>query len=159
MSKFRRKTSKPNSSFSLCAVNTYHIYIYIKEQPQQAALKGTISRVGCMRRGKTGKWWVLAQPPYWRKSELNSWEVKGSAIVLFLFYVNISAMLPRFRSSSQPLTMPVPWVILRVRWSILVVSTLVTASCFLAGNRESKLKSTTFYFLLLFSVFLSFLFS
>ena len=35
----------------------------------------------------------------------------------------------------------------------------VTVSCFLAGNREAELKPTTFSSFLLFSVFLSFLFS
>ena len=35
----------------------------------------------------------------------------------------------------------------------------VTASGFLTGNREAELKSITFYSLLLFRVFLSFLFS
>ena len=46
------------------------------------------------------------------------------------------------------------------RWVYpLSVSTLVTASRFLAGNSEADLNSTTFYSLLLFSSFLSFLFS
>ena len=40
-----------------------------------------------------------------------------------------------------------------------MVSPWATASCFLAGNREAPLKSTTFSSLLLYRVFLSFLFS
>ena len=39
--------------------------------------------------------------------------------------------------SFQPLTIPAPWVILFIGWSITMVSTLVTASRFLAGNRLS----------------------
>ena len=38
--------------------------------------------------------------------------------LLFLFYVNVSGMRPRSRFYSQLLTIPAPWVILRVRWSI-----------------------------------------
>ena len=40
--------------------------------------------------------------------------VRGSALVSVLFYVNISGM-------RQALTIPVPWVLLRVRWSIPLV--------------------------------------
>ena len=46
-------------------------------------------------------------------------EVKGPALV-FLNNVNISGMRPWSRLSSQPLTIPAPWV-LRVRWSIILV--------------------------------------
>ena len=54
--------------------------------------------------------------------------------------------LPWFSSASGGLS---PW---------LIVSTLVTASRFLLGNREAELKPTTFFSLLLSRVFLSFLF-
>ena len=51
-----------------------------------------------------------------------------------LFYVNISRMRPRSRLSSQPLTIPTPWVI-RVWWCIPLVPPWATASRFLPGNR------------------------
>ena len=51
----------------------------------------------------------------WGESGFNCWGVKGPALVLFLFYVNVSGMRPRSRLSSQPLTIPAPWVLLRVR--------------------------------------------
>ena len=41
--------------------------------------------------------------------------VRRPAIVLFLFYVNISGMHLRPRLSSQPLMIPAPWVLLRIR--------------------------------------------
>ena len=83
----------------------------------------------------------------------------GSALVLFLFYVNVYGMHQQSRLSPQPLTVPAPWVILRVNWSIPLVPPLVTPSRFLAGNGgEAELKLTTFSSLLLFRVFLSFLF-
>ena len=40
------------------------------------------------------------------------------ALMLFLFYMNVSAIHLQFRLSSQPLTLPAPWVLLHVRWSI-----------------------------------------
>ena len=43
---------------------------------------------------------------------------KGPVLVLFLIYMNVSGMHPRFCLSSQSLTMPAPWVLLRIRWSI-----------------------------------------
>ena len=67
--------------------------------------------------------------------------------MLFLPYVNVSRMLPRSRLSSQPLTLPAPWVLLHVRWSIppgYMVPSWVTASRFLAGNTDAELKPTTF---------------
>ena len=48
------------------------------------------------------------------------------------------------RLSSLPLMIPPPWVLLRVRWSVPLVPPEVTASHFLAGNREAELKPTTF---------------
>ena len=54
---------------------------------------------------------------------------------------------------SQPLTIPAPWVILHIGWSVTSVSTLVSSSYFLAGNRKAELKLTTFSSLLLFCVF------
>ena len=61
---------------------------------------------------------------------------RGPAIVLFLFYKNVSGIRPWSRLSSQPLTIPAPWVILHVGWTIPLVPPWVTASRFLAGNRE-----------------------
>ena len=43
--------------------------------------------------------------------------VRGSALVLFLSYMNVSGTHPRPRLSSQPLTILASWVILCVRWS------------------------------------------
>ena len=88
--------------------------------------------------------------------------VRGPALILFLFYVNISwnapaisLVLPAFDdigslgSPSRQVFYPSgsrvpPWM---------------TASCFLAENREVYLKPITFSSLLLFRVFMSFLFS
>ena len=53
-----------------------------------------------------------------------------------------------------PWVLATPQVILRVRWSIPVVSTLVSAFHFLAWNREPELKPTNFSSLLFFRVFL-----
>ena len=63
------------------------------------------------------------------------------------------------RLSSQPFMVLPPWVFLHVGWSIPLVPPFVTASSLLAWNREAELKPTTFASLLLYSVFLSFLFS
>ena len=85
---------------------------------------------------------------------------QGSHVVLF--YVNVSGMHPQSSLSSQPLTILAPQVLLCIRWSIPLVPlfhTWVTASRFLAGNREAELKPTTFSSLLLFPDFLSFFFS
>ena len=60
----------------------------------------------------------------WGRSGFNCWGVRGPALVLFLFYVNVSEMRPRSLLSSQPLTIPVPWVLLRVKWSIPLVKWL-----------------------------------
>ena len=57
----------------------------------------------------------------------------------------------------QPLTIPSPWVLLRVRWFITLVPKWVTVSRFLAGNRDVELTLITFSSLLIFRVFLSFL--
>ena len=43
------------------------------------------------------------------------------ALELIVIYVNLSGMRPRSRLSSQPWTIPAPWVLLRVIWSILMV--------------------------------------
>ena len=83
---------------------------------------------------------------------------RGPALLSFLFYVNVSGMRPQSRLSSQPLTIPAPWVILYVGLSIFVVPPWVTASRFLAENREVELKPTTFS-TFTFPCFLSFLFS
>ena len=81
------------------------------------------------------------------------------ALVLFLFYVYVSGMRPRSCLSSHSLIKPAFRAILHAGWFIEnSVSTLVTASLFLAGNREAELNPTTFSSLLLFRVFLSFLF-
>ena len=84
---------------------------------------------------------------------------RGTALVLFLFYVNILGMPARYRLSSQLLMLPVPWVLLRVGWSIPLVPPWMTSSRFLAGNRDAELKHTILSSLLLFRVFLSFPFS
>ena len=57
----------------------------------------------------------------WWESGFKCWEVRGPALVLFLFYVNVSRMHPRSSLSSQPLTIPAPWALLRVRRSIPLV--------------------------------------
>ena len=85
--------------------------------------------------------------------------VRRTELVLFLFYVSVSGKRPRSRLSSQPLTITVSWVLLRVGWSIHLAPPWVTASRFFVGNREAELKHTTFSSLLLLRVFLSFLFS
>ena len=75
-------------------------------------------------------------------SGFNCWRgqgVKGSALVLFLFYVNVSGLRPRSRLSSQPLTILAPWVLLRVGRSIPLIPLWVSASHFLVGNREAEL--------------------
>ena len=74
------------------------------------------------------------------------------------FYVNVSGMHLWSHLFSQPLTITDPWVFHRVGWPIHLVPPWVTASHFLAGNRETEQKPTTFSSLLLFRVFLSFLF-
>ena len=55
------------------------------------------------------------------ESGLKCWRVSGPALVLFLFYVNVSEMHPRSLLSYQPLTILASWVLLRVRWSISLV--------------------------------------
>ena len=87
------------------------------------------------------------------ESKFNSWGSGGSALVLFLFYVNVTGMRPRSRLSSQPLEIPASWVLLQVWWSIPLVPPWITASRFLAENRVAVLKPTTFSSLLLFLVF------
>ena len=67
---------------------------------------------------------------------------------MFLFYVNVSRMHPRSCFSSQPLTIPATWVFLRVVWSIILIPPYVTASRFLAGNRDVELKPPSFSSLL-----------
>ena len=79
--------------------------------------------------------------------------VRGVALVLLLFYVYLAGMHPQYHLSSQPLTIPTPWVFLG--WSISLVLPWVTVSHFLARNRENELKPSNFSSLLL---FLSFLF-
>ena len=62
--------------------------------------------------------------------------VRGPTLVL-LIYMNVAGMRPRSRLSSQPLMIPAPWVFLRVGCSISLVPPWVTASSFLARNREA----------------------
>ena len=54
----------------------------------------------------------------WGESGFNCWGVQWPASMLFLFYGNVSGMQPRSHLSSQPLTIPAPWVLLHIRWSI-----------------------------------------
>ena len=42
------------------------------------------------------------------ESGFNCWGVKGYALLLFLFHVNVSGMRPRFHLSYQLLTIPLP---------------------------------------------------
>ena len=60
----------------------------------------------------------------WGEFGFNCWRVIGSALLSFLFYVNVSRMPPRSRLPSQPLTIPAPWVVLRFRRSIPLVNCL-----------------------------------
>ena len=62
-----------------------------------------------------------------RVSGFNFWVVRGPTLVLFLFYVNVSGVCRRFRLFTQPLTIPVPSVFLRVEWSLPMVVPWVTA--------------------------------
>ena len=72
----------------------------------------------------------------WGKSGFNCWGIKESALVSFLYlYCIISGMRLQSRLSYQPLTIPVPWVLLRIRWFI----PLVPWFHFLVGNREAEL--------------------
>ena len=57
----------------------------------------------------------------WGKSGFNGWGVRGPTLVSFLFSVNVSGMRPQSRLSSQPLTIPSHWVLLRVSGSIPLV--------------------------------------
>ena len=70
--------------------------------------------------------------------------------MLFLFYVNVSGMHLQSRFSSLSLTILAPWVPLRIWWSTSLVPPWVTATHFLAGNREAKLKAIIFSSLLIF---------
>ena len=82
----------------------------------------------------------------------------GLILGTILFIRECILRRPRRRLYSQLLTILTPWVLLRVRWSISVVSTLVTASRFLTWNREAEVNFTNSSSLLLFNIFLSFLF-
>ena len=107
-------------------------------------------------------WWTYSfyPPPPWHIEGIYiyvciwGWRVwvqlLGPALVLFLFYMNVSRMHLHSCLSFQPLTMLPPWVLLHIRWSIPLVSSWVTVSCFLAGNREVDLNLTTFSSLLFF---------
>ena len=54
----------------------------------------------------------------WGKYGFNCWGVRSFVLVLFLFYVDVSGMRPLSVLSSKPLTIPTPWVLLHIRWSI-----------------------------------------
>ena len=92
------------------------------------------------------------------ESGLNCWRVKGSALVLFLLYVNVSGMLPRSCMSSSLRRYRLPGFSSVSGGLSSRFPPWVTASCYIAGNREAKLKPNTFSSLLFFLVFLSFLF-
>ena len=79
----------------------------------------------------------------WGESGFSSWGFRGPTLVLFLLYLNVTRMHQQFRFSSQPLTILAPWV-LHIGGSIPLVPPWVTASHFLAGNREAELKPTAF---------------
>ena len=57
----------------------------------------------------------------WRKSGFNCWGIRGSVLVLFLFYMNVSGMQLWSQLSSQTLTILAPWILLRIKWSIPLV--------------------------------------
>ena len=82
------------------------------------------------------------------------------ALLLFLFYVNVPGMRPQ--SLLGPPTFDDTGSLGSPRQVVYspgsMVPPWVTASRFLAKNREDELKPTTFSSLLLFCVFLSFLF-
>ena len=62
---------------------------------------------------------ILKNIYIWGRGSLGSIKgVRRPRLVLFLIYVNVSGMRPRSRLSYQPLPIPVPWVLLRVRRSI-----------------------------------------
>ena len=86
------------------------------------------------------------------------WGGRVTARVLFLFYVNVSEMRPRFRLSFQLLTIPAPWVLLPHRVVYPLGSTLgdCLSPVSLRGSQD-ELKPTTFSSLLLFCVFPLFL--
>ena len=52
------------------------------------------------------------------KSGFKCLGVYDPPLVLFLCYVNVSEMRPLSLLSSQPLTLPAPRVLLRVKWSL-----------------------------------------
>ena len=52
--------------------------------------------------------------------------LRGPALLLLLFYVNVSGMCLWSRLLSQPLTIPASCVILRIGWSIPLVPPWVT---------------------------------
>ena len=86
----------------------------------------------------------------WEESGFSFW---GLELVLFLFYVNVSGMLLQSHLSSQPLTIPAPWVFLYIGSSIPLVPPWVIASHFLVRNGDTELKPTAFSSLLLFGSF------
>ena len=69
--------------------------------------------------------------------------VRGSALMLFLFYENVSRMHLQSRWFSQSLMIPAPWVLqiskleIQIGWSIPLVPSWVTTSDFFAGNWEA----------------------
>ena len=67
---------------------------------------------------------------------------QGTSARVILLYVNVSGMRPRSRLSSQPLTKPTLWAIPASGGLSPLVPPSVTASRFLAGNREAELKPT-----------------
>ena len=75
----------------------------------------------------------------WGVSRFNCWEIRGTTLVLFLFYVNVSRMRPRPRLPFQSLTILAPWVFLRNGWSISLVPPWVTGSLFLTGDSEAEI--------------------
>ena len=93
------------------------------------------------------------------ESGYNLWGVRRpTRVILVLLKCNknapaVSHVFPAFKDTGL-LGSPPRWVVYYP-----FVSTLVTISRFLAGNREAELKPTTLSSLLLFRVFLSFLFS
>ena len=77
---------------------------------------------------------TLTQPPLsfttrWVGGSLGSNDGWGSALVLFLFFVNVSGMLLKSRLSFQPFTIPAPWVFLHVRWSIPLFHSSTLGGC------------------------------
>ena len=89
----------------------------------------------------------------WGESGFKCLRVRVSRACVILVLCECIYNEPAVSPVLPDLTIPVPWVLLRVGWSILLVPPWVTSSRFLVGIGRLSLN-----ILLLFYVFLSFLF-